>query len=130
MINYDEHDVNILEQIKDGVEGSSIIGNIINKSDVYLEEIPERYIDSELLVRLNYVDLRPSNFGSDGHHSEVVSVQVDVWKEGRKTPLSESNVFRDYMRSLGFVQVGSSMTLSSDKDLGKKRDSRRYTRGF
>lgn len=129
MIKYDEYNVTVLEQVKERISESEKLKGTIRKKDIYLVDIPEESVDNDILVKLSYVELTAGNHSSNTSKSDVIGIQVDIWKAQPMFPIGEGNAVRDVMKDLGFYQVGS-FDGYGQKELGKMRDSRRYVRSF
>lgn len=129
MIKYDRYDVTIVEQLKDYFSDIEEMKEVINREDIYLEEIPEEYADSDKLMKIVYITLSSENYASNKTLNDSLGIQIDYWKRGNKVPLSEGNRISGVMEDLGFYQIGS-FDGNEELDFGKYRDSRRYVKSF
>lgn len=123
MNNYDKYNVRVIEDVKDVLGSSELLKDDFKREDIYLLEIPEEFKTSDVLVRLNYVDISEDYAYGDKFHADLYVIQVDVWVKN-KVPLGISNKIRDELNKLGFIQLSGSF--DGVVELGKVRDSRRY----
>lgn len=127
--NYNEFEVTILEDAWKLLTESEILQDILDAENVWLGDIPEEFINRDLVVRLNYVSSQQGAHFHNISDGDIYTVQVDVWSKEPQSSKSKyylnvSNRIRHVLNEHGFHQLNSQF--SDVDEFGSFRDSRRY----